>query len=105
MAAFALVKALGAADVIQASAAAGGLRVIGTGTPQQHAGLQQQGTPLSCSHPARATLAGDVLSLDVIGNSALYAAQCTLLFGFAAAALEAGFTNGWVRRMAGTIQQ
>eukprot|EP00878_Enallax_costatus_P023841 GHUV01025395.1.p1 GENE.GHUV01025395.1~~GHUV01025395.1.p1 ORF type:complete len:256 (+),score=126.08 GHUV01025395.1:862-1629(+) len=66
--AFGLVKALGAADVIQATADA-----------------------------------GDVFSAAVVGNSALYAAQCMLVFGFAAAALEAGFSNGLVKRMGGTI--
>lgn len=69
VAAFGLVKALGAADVIQATADA-----------------------------------GDVLSLPIVGNSALYAAQCMLVFGFAAAALEAGFSKGWVSRMSGTTQ-
>lgn len=66
VAAFGLVKALGAADVIQATADA-----------------------------------SDVLSADVVGNAALYAGQCMLLFGFAAAAVEAGFSNGWVKRMPG----
>lgn len=70
VAAFALVKALGAADVIQATAES-----------------------------------GEVLSLSVIGNSALYAAQCMLVFGFAAAAVEAGFSNSIVKRMAGRSEQ
>lgn len=64
VAAFALVRAAGAADVLQASAAP-----------------------------------GDVLSAVVVGSAALYAAQCMLLFGFSAAALEAGFANGLLRRM------
>lgn len=68
VAAFGLVKAVGAADIIQATADA-----------------------------------GDVFSAAVIGNSALYAAQCMLAFGFAAAALEAGFSNGIVKRMGGTV--
>lgn len=66
VAAFALVKALGAADIIQASAES-----------------------------------GEVFSVAVVGNAALYAAQCMLLFGFAATALEAGFSNGVVKRMSG----
>lgn len=68
VAAFGLVKALGAADVIQATADA-----------------------------------GDALSVAVVGNSALYAAQCMLVFGFSAAALEAGFSIGWVKRMSGSV--
>ncbi|KAF6255576.1 hypothetical protein COO60DRAFT_199711 [Scenedesmus sp. NREL 46B-D3] len=70
VAAFGLVKALGAADVIQATADA-----------------------------------GDVFGAAVVGNSALYALQCMLLFGFAAAAVEAGFSNGLVKRMGGTSGQ
>jgi hypothetical protein len=46
-----------------------------------------------------------VLSAQVVGSSALYAAQCMLLFGFAAAAVEAGFSSGAVKRMGGTMQQ
>eukprot|EP00882_Tetradesmus_deserticola_P014164 GHRQ01015055.1.p1 GENE.GHRQ01015055.1~~GHRQ01015055.1.p1 ORF type:complete len:204 (+),score=102.90 GHRQ01015055.1:632-1243(+) len=70
VAAFGIVKALGAADVLQATADA-----------------------------------SDVFSAAVIGNSALYALQCMLLFGFAAAAVEAGFSNGLVKRMGGTNGQ
>jgi hypothetical protein len=43
-----------------------------------------------------------LLSLDVVGPAALYAAQCMLVFGFAAAALEVGFGSGFVRRMRGS---
>lgn len=67
VAAFALVKALGAADVLQGAAEA-----------------------------------GEELSMSTVGPGALYAAQCMLLFGFAAAALEAGFSGGLVKRMAGS---
>lgn len=42
--------------------------------------------------------AGGELSLDVIGNAALTGAQSMLLFGFAAAAIEAGFGQGLVKR-------
>ncbi|KAF8060561.1 hypothetical protein HT031_004738 [Scenedesmus sp. PABB004] len=71
VAAFALVKAAGAADALQAGAAADGA------------------APLSA---------------EVLGTAALYAGQSMLLFGFAAAALEAGFANGLVRRMPGRQQ-
>lgn len=53
--------------------------------------------------PFCACLADAVLTAEVVGSSALYAAQCMLLFGFAAAALELGFSNGWVKRMGGTV--
>jgi hypothetical protein len=46
--------------------------------------------------------AEDVFSAAVLGTSALYAAQSMLVFGFAAAALEAGFSNGVVKRMGGS---
>lgn len=36
-------------------------------------------------------------TLDVIGSSALYAGQSTLMFAFAAAAIEAGFRQGLIR--------
>lgn len=43
------------------------------------------------------------LSIDaVIGPAALYAAQSMLVFGFAAAALEAGFQMGWLKRFPGS---
>jgi hypothetical protein len=46
--------------------------------------------------------AGDVFNVQVIGTCALYAAQSMLVFGFAAAALEAAFSNGIVKRMGGS---
>lgn len=46
--------------------------------------------------------AGNVLSVETIGTSALYAAQSMLVFGFAAAAVEAAFSNGIVKRMGGS---
>jgi hypothetical protein len=52
---------------------------------------------LTCFAPA-----GDVFSAAVLGTSALYAAQSMLVFGFAAAALEAGFSNGVIKRMGGS---
>jgi hypothetical protein len=48
--------------------------------------------------------AGDVLSVSVLGTCALYAAQSMLVFGFAAAALEAAFSNALVRRMGGSAR-
>jgi hypothetical protein len=43
-----------------------------------------------------------VLSAQVIGTCALYAAQSMLVFGFAAAAVELAFANGIVKRMRGS---
>lgn len=45
---------------------------------------------------------GNVLSVETIGTCALYAAQSMLVFGFAAAAVEAAFSNGIVKRMRGS---
>lgn len=56
---------------------------------------------LLCVMPILAC-AGNVLSAAVLGTSALYAAQSMLVFGFAAAALEAAFSNGVVKRMGGS---
>ncbi|KAI8477243.1 MAG: hypothetical protein J3K34DRAFT_107391 [Monoraphidium minutum] len=72
VAAFALVRAAGGFDLLQRAAAAGG------------GGLEQ------------------LLALDTLGPAALYAGQCMLAFGFAAAALELGFSKGLVKRMRGS---
>ncbi|GIL62140.1 hypothetical protein Vafri_16412 [Volvox africanus] len=69
VAAFGLVRASGAADVLQAAAAAG---AEGTG--------------------------GGPLSLGVIGPAALYALESLLLFGFASVAVEAAFSQGVLKR-------
>lgn len=57
--------------------------------------------PLSSAAVA-AVAAGEVLSAQVIGTCALYAAQSMLVFGFAAAAVELAFANGLVKRMRGS---
>jgi len=77
VAAFALVRAAGGFDLLQRAAAA----AEGGGGGGGVAGL---------------------LSLPLVGASALYAGQCMLVFGFAAAALEFAFTSGFVRRMRGS---
>lgn len=60
--------------------------------------------PLSSAAAAAvgAVAAGEVLSAQVIGTCALYAAQSMLVFGFAAAAVELAFANGLVKRMRGS---
>lgn len=40
--------------------------------------------------------------MQTLATCALYAAQSMLVFGFAAAALEAAFSNGIVKRMGGS---
>ena len=56
----------------------------------------------------RAASAADILqlssaegpfSIDVVGKAALYAGESMLLFGFAAAAIEAGFQKGFIKRV------
>ena len=82
VAAFALVRAVGGFDLLQRSAAvAAAAAAAGSG---EAAGL------------------GDLLAPSVLGPAALYAGQCMLTFGFAAAALEAAFARGVVKRMRGT---
>ena len=80
VAAFALVRAAGGFDLLQRAAAAGGGGGGGGGLEQ-------------------------LLSLDVVGPAALYAGQCMLAFGFAAAALEFAFSSGAIQRMRGSAMQ
>jgi hypothetical protein len=76
VAAFALVRAAGGFDLLQRAAAGD----AGSGG---------------------GALAG-LLSPQVVGPAALYAGQCMLTFGFAAAALEFAMSSGWVKRMRGS---
>ena len=79
VAAFALVRAAGGFDLLQrAAASGGGGDVVGGG------GL------------------GALLAPAVVGPAALYAGLCMLTFGAAAAALEAAFSSGFIRRMRGS---
>ncbi|KAI8468210.1 MAG: hypothetical protein J3K34DRAFT_15043 [Monoraphidium minutum] len=84
--AFALVRAAGALDALQRSSAAVAA-ASGSGGGGNGGGLAA------------------LLSPDVLGPSALFAGECMLVFGFAVAALEAGFAGGLVRRMRGTFLQ
>lgn len=77
VAAFALVRAAGGFDLLQRAAAAAG----GGGRLAQ------------------------LLTPDVLGPAALYAGQCMLAFGFAAAALEAAFNAGAIKRMRGSATE
>ncbi|GFR48396.1 hypothetical protein Agub_g10290, partial [Astrephomene gubernaculifera] len=79
VAAFGLVRASGAADMLQAAAAAaGGSGFAGGGE-------------------------GGVLALAtaVVAPAGLYALESLLLFGFASVALEAAFAQGFVKRFDG----
>lgn len=76
VAAFALVRAAGGFDLLQRAAAGGGSGGGG--------GL------------------GGLLSPEVLGPAALYAGQCMLTFGFAAAALELAMGGGLLKRMRGS---
>jgi hypothetical protein len=78
VAAFALVRAAGGYDLLARAAAAAAGGGGGGG------GL------------------GALLAPEVVGPAALYAGQCVLVFAFAAAAVEAAFGRGLVKRMRGS---
>ncbi|MEW5305185.1 MAG: hypothetical protein WDW36_007745 [Sanguina aurantia] len=106
VAAFGLVRAVAAADVLQqaaVAAAAGGSS--GTAAAAASAAAAAAGGASDAAADAVAAAAGGgvdlvsvVLSAGVLGPAALYAGQSMLLFGFAAVALEAGFTQGVLKR-------
>ncbi|MEW5305186.1 MAG: hypothetical protein WDW36_007746 [Sanguina aurantia] len=106
VAAFGLVRAVAAADVLQqaaVAAAAGGSS--GTAAAAASAAAAAAGGASDAAADAVAAAAGGgvdlvsvVLSAGVLGSAALYAGQSMLLFGFAAVALEAGFTQGVLKR-------
>ncbi|GBF94357.1 hypothetical protein Rsub_06979 [Raphidocelis subcapitata] len=83
VAAFALVRAAGGFDLLQRSTAVAAAATAAAGGGEA-AGI------------------ADLLTPSVLGPAALYAGQCMLTFGFAAAALEAAFAQGVVKRMRGT---
>lgn len=94
--AFALVHAAGGFDMQQRSAA---MAAAAAAAAAQAAEAAAAGGG-SSGVTGNAGL-DEVLTLLVLGTSVLYAGQCMLVFGFAAAALEWGFSSGLVRRMRG----